>query len=136
MRSVVSAVLLDPEARAGDIPGNDASSGRLQADAEFVPGLIRALGASDLAITTVGPERTQWVASVIASADLTPLVDLAGTAESLADALDVTLMGGQMPSQMKQTLTAAIAAETGGNLSRAQLGVFLVATSSEYNVRH
>jgi len=136
MRSVVSAVLLDPEARAGDIPGNDASGGRLQADAEFVPGLIRALGASDLAITTVGSERTQWVASVIASADLTALADLAGTAESLADALDVTLMGAQMPSQMKQTLTAALAAETGGNLSRAQLGVFLVATSSEYNVRH
>jgi hypothetical protein len=135
MRSVVSAVLMDPEARAGDVPGNDVSnSGRLQPDGEFVPGLLRALGASEA--ETSGSDRAQLVASVVTSADLSSFVDLAGNPESLADALDVTFMGGEMSSQLKQTLTAAIAAETGGSLSRAQLGVFLVATSSEYNVRH
>ena len=137
MRSVVSAVLLDPEARAGDVPGNDASnSGRFQPDGEFVPGLLRALGASEAETTTTGSDRTQLVESVVSSTDLSSFADLAGSPESLADALDVTFMGGEMPSQMKQNLTAAIAAETGGNLSRAQLGVLLVATSSEYNVRH
>jgi hypothetical protein len=140
MRSVVSAVLLDPEARAGDVPGNDASNGgRLQPDAEFLPGLLRALSAPEaggLATTITGSDRARLVASVVTSTDLTTFVNLAGTPESLADALDVTFMGAEMPTQMKQVLTAAIAAETGGNLNRAQLGVYLVATSSEYNVRH
>ena len=140
MRSVVSAVLLDPEARAGDVPGNDASNcGRLQPDAEFLPGLLRALGAPEaagLATTTTSSDRARLVASVVTSTDLTTFVNLAGTPESLADALDVAFMCAEMPTQMKQVLTAAIAAETGGNLNRAQLGVYLVATSSEYNVRH
>jgi hypothetical protein len=137
MRSVVSAVLLDPEARAGDIPGNDASnSGRFQADTEFLPGLLRALGVSEAGLLATGPDRSQLVARMVTSIDLTTFVNLAGTPESLADALDVTFMGGGMPVPMKQTLTAAIAAETGGNLNRAQLGVYLVATSGEYNIRH
>jgi hypothetical protein len=140
MRSVVSAVLLDPEARAGDIPGNDASnSGRVQQDTEFVPGLLRALGVSQaggLATANLGADRSQVVASLVTSTDLSAFADLASSPESLADALDVTFLGGQMSSPLKQTLTAAIAAENGGNLSRAQMGVFLVATSSEYNVRH
>ena len=142
MRTVVSSVLLDPEARAGDVPGNDASSnGRLQEDGVFVPGLLRAL---NLQVSDAAPaiepaavsNRTQFVASLLGSSDLTAFADLAGTPESLADALDVAFMGGQMSSQMKQGLAAAIAAETGGNLKRAQLGIFLVATSAEYNVRH
>jgi len=137
MRSVISAVLLDPEARAGDITGNDASnSGRLQADTEFLSGLLRALGVSEAGLLATGPDRSQLVARMVTSIDLTTFVNLAGTPESLADALDVTFMGAEMPAQMKQTLTAAIAAETGGNLNRAQLGVYLVATSTEYNVRH
>jgi uncharacterized protein (DUF1800 family) len=134
LRSVITAVLLDPEARAGDVPGNDASNGgRLQPDTEFVSGLLRALGSSEASAT--GSDRSQLVASVIASTDLTSFVNLADTPESLADALDVTFMGAGMPTQMKQSLTAALAAETGGNLNRAQLGVYLVTTSSEYNVR-
>ena len=149
MRSVISAVLLDTEARAGDIPGNDASNGgRLQEDGVFVPGMLRALNAPipDAAGLTIKPasanaetipsDRAQWVASLLDSSDLTPFADLAGMAESLVDALDVTFMGGQMSTQMKQTLAAAIDAETGGNLKRAQLGILLVATSGEYNVRH
>jgi uncharacterized protein (DUF1800 family) len=137
MRSVISAVLLDLEARAGDVPGNDASnSGRLQADTEFLPGLLRALGACEAGLLATGPDRAQLVARVVTSTDLTTFVDLAGSPEALADALDVTFMGAEMPAQMKQTLTAAIAAEPGGNLNRAQLGVYLVATSTEYSVRH
>ena len=138
MRSVVSAVLLDPEARAGDVPGNDgANTGRLQEDGVFVPGVLRALNApATAAIGLATQPRAQWIASVLDSSDLTPFADLAATAESLANALDVAFLGGQMSSQMKQSLTSAIDAETGGNLKRAQLGVFLVTTSSEYNVRH
>jgi hypothetical protein len=139
MRSLVSAVLLDPEARAGDIPNNDPSNtGRVQQDGEFVPGLLRALGISDGSGlgAGMGADRPKWVAGLASSADLSAFADLASTPESLADALDITLLGGQMSWSMKQTLTATIAAEDGGNLRRAQLGVFLVATSSEYNVRH
>ncbi len=140
MRSVVSAVLLDPEARAGDLPGNDASNtGRVQQDAEFVPGLLRALGVSQaggFTTANLGTDRSQVVAGLVTSSDLSAFADLASTPESLVDALDVTFLGGAMSSSLKQTLTAALAAENGGNLSRAQMGVFLVATSSEYNVRH
>ncbi len=140
MRSVVSAALLDSEARAGDVPGNDATNGgRIQADTEFLPGLLRALGASEtggLATVTTGIDRARLVASVVASTDLTMFVNLAGTPESLADALDIAFTAARMPAQMKQTLTAAIAGESGGDLSRAELGIYLVTTSSEYYVRH
>jgi uncharacterized protein (DUF1800 family) len=45
MQAVITAVLLDPEARANDAGGNDqASDGHLQEPALFIAGMVRAFG--------------------------------------------------------------------------------------------
>ena len=66
--------------------------------------------------------------------DLTPFVNLAGTPQTLTDALDTTLTAGMAPSGLKTILLNAITAESGGNLRRVQTGLYLLLSSSYYNV--
>jgi hypothetical protein len=68
--------------------------------------------------------------------DLTPFMPLATTPATLVDALDLTLTHGTMPAAMKQTIVNAVTADTNGNLSRIQTGIYLIVTSSYYNVWH
>ncbi len=47
MPTVITAILLDPEARANDAGGNDLSTdGHLQEPALFIPGFVRAFGGT------------------------------------------------------------------------------------------
>ena len=47
MPTVISAILLDPEARANDAGGNDLpADGHMQEPALFIPGLVRAFSGT------------------------------------------------------------------------------------------
>ena len=70
------------------------------------------------------------------SVDLTPFVALASTPATLVGALDLTLTHGTMPAAMKTTLVNAVSADTGGALQKVEDAVYLILTSSYYNVWH
>jgi hypothetical protein len=67
--------------------------------------------------------------------DLTPYVTLASNTGTLLDALNTTLMHGQMPSDMRSTIQTALSAQTTAQL-KAQAALYLVASSSQYQVEH
>jgi hypothetical protein len=194
MPTVLTAILLDQEARANDAGGADQpTDGHLQEPALLLPGYIRAFGgtmttanyyASEMAAMgqdiynapsvfnyyspgyvipgfgVGGPEfqidnpnnsilRENLVGSFFnqysnpvqsygpgTTVDLTPLLPLASTPATLLDALDLTLTHGAMPAAMKQIVLNAVIADTGGNLHRVQTGIYLILTSSYYNVWH
>jgi hypothetical protein len=194
MPTVLTAILLDQEARANDAGGADQpTDGHLQEPALLLPGYIRAFGgtmttanyyASEMAAMgqdiynapsvfnyyspgyvipgfgVGGPEfqidnpnnsilRENLVGSFFnqysnpvqsygpgTTVDLTPLLPLASTPPTLLDALDLTLTHGAMPAAMKQIVLNAVIADTGGNLHRVQTGIYLILTSSYYNVWH
>ena len=196
MKAVLTAILLDQEARANDAGGNDqATDGHLQE-----PGVaaarryVRAFGgtmttanyyASEMAAMgediynapsvfnyyspgyvipgfgVGGPEfqidnpnnsilRENLIGVYFfnqysnpvqsygpgTTVDLTPLLPLASTPSTLLDALDLTLTHGTMPAAMKQIVLNAVNADAGGNLHRVQTGIYLILTSSYYNVWH
>ena len=68
------------------------------------------------------------------TADISAYVTLASTPQTLVDALDVSLMGGLMPSSMKSTIVTAVQNDGGGNLHRVQTAIYLIASSGYYNV--
>jgi uncharacterized protein (DUF1800 family) len=195
MKTVISAILLDQEARANDAGGADqAADGHLQEPALAVPALVRAFGgtmttgnyyASDVAAMgediynpasvfnydspgyvvaatggLKGPEfqidnpnasivRENLIANLFSqyqnpiqsygpgtTVDLTPFLPLAATPATLVNALDLTLTHGTMPAGMKQTIVNAVTADTAGALHRVQTGIYLILTSSYYNVWH
>jgi len=192
MQAVITAVLLDPEARQNDVPGmTKAKDGHLQEPMLFMAGFLRAMGAYvdntnyfayDLGnmsqdiydapsvfnyfspsyvvpgFGVVGPEfqiytpyssvyRDNVVSNIFSAysnninsygpgttVDLTPFVALAGTPQTLVDALDLTLTNGLAPAGFKTILLNAIQAENGGNLRRVQTALYLWLASSYYNV--
>ena len=71
------------------------------------------------------------------SIDLTELEQLAPSAENLVDRLDKLLMHGTMPAATRTSIITAVNAVTGTdlNLKRAQQALYLVATSSQYQVQ-
>ena len=195
MKAVITAILLDQEARANDAGGGDqAADGHLQEPALMLPGYIRAFGGTmttgnyyasvmasmgediynpasvfnyDSPFYTVagtgglkGPEfqidtpnaailRENMVASFFdqyqnpvqsygpgTAVDLTPFVALAGNPSTLVDALDLTLTHGTMPAGMKTIVLNAVTADSTSMLHRVQTGIYLILTSSYYNVWH
>src|SRR5262249_54662722 len=69
------------------------------------------------------------------SIDLSGLQALAGDPAQLVDALDTLLMHGTMSNDMRQSIVGAVSAVPAGNtLKRARTAVYLVATSSQYQV--
>jgi hypothetical protein len=66
--------------------------------------------------------------------DLSPFVSLSGSPQTLVDAIDLTLMHGRMPPQMKTILTTAVLNENGGTLRKVQTALYLTLTSGYYNV--
>jgi hypothetical protein len=69
--------------------------------------------------------------------DLTAFLPLTSTPATLVDALDLTLTHGVMPAAMKQIILNAITADVGINqLHQVETGVYLILTSSYYNVWH
>ncbi len=195
MKTVITAILLDAEARANDAGGADqATDGHLQEPALFIPAFVRAFGgtmtpanyfANDLASLgqdiynpasvfnyyspgyvvagtggLKGPEfqidnpnaailRENLIGNFFSqysnpvqsngpgtTVDLTAWLPLAAVPATLVDALDLTLTHGTMPAAMKQTIVSAVTADTNGNLHRVQTGIYLILTSSYYNVWH
>jgi len=69
--------------------------------------------------------------------DLTPLVSVAADPSALLDGLNTLLLHGEMPTAMRATVLPALTAipDTQPKL-RAQTGLYLVATSSWYQVQH
>jgi hypothetical protein len=194
MKAVITAILLDPEARANDEGGNDQpTDGHLQEPALFIAGMVRAFGGTmndynyyawDLqnldqnifsppsvfnyyapnygvpGTTLMGGEfqidspnaavlRANEVSGLFGawdnsvqtygpgtSVDLTPYLYYASNPQELVNALDLTLTHGVMPAPMKQAIITAVEGETGGNLRRVQRAIYLILTSSYYNVWH
>ena len=70
------------------------------------------------------------------SIDLTAVQALAGDPAQLVDALDALLLHGSMSAAMRQSIVQAVAAVPVSNtLRRARTAVYLVATSSQYQVQ-
>jgi hypothetical protein len=194
MPTMLTAILLDQEARANDAGGNDqATDGHLQEPALMFPAYIRALGGQNTAANyygnvmasmgedifnagsvfnydapswvvdgtggLLGPEfqintpnaailRENMVASFFnqysnpvqsygpTSVDLSPFIPLAANPSTLMNALDLTLTHGTMPAAMKQIILAAITADSLSSLDRVETGIYLILTSSYYNVWH
>ena len=60
---------------------------------------------------------------------------LAATPATLVDALDALLMHGAMPPEMRESIIGAVSAVAASNpLKRARTAVYLVASSSQYQV--
>jgi hypothetical protein len=69
------------------------------------------------------------------SIDLTGLQALAGNPQALVDELNRTMMHGSMSTQMQGSIVTAVNAVSASNtLKRARTALYLVATSSQYQV--
>lgn len=190
MKAVITAILMDPEARRGDDPTTAvATDGHLQEPILYMAGLLRALnastGASSLAYqggtmgqdalnspsvfnfyspdyvipqtTMFGPEfqilttstalyRVNWTYSLVFSqinadttVDFSPWTAQISNPSGLLDSLNGLMLHGTMSSDMKTSILTAIqGVETGPKqqLQQAQTAIYLVATSSQYQVRH
>jgi uncharacterized protein (DUF1800 family) len=69
------------------------------------------------------------------SIDLTPYVDLAGDPAKLVSTLDLLLLHGAMSERMREIVTAAVAAvPSSQSLLRVRQAVYLIASSSQYQV--
>ena len=69
------------------------------------------------------------------SLNFTPLLPLASNPGALVDELDTLLLHDSMSNEMRQSIIAAISAVTPTNaLKRVRTAVYLVATSSQYQV--
>jgi len=69
------------------------------------------------------------------SLDLAPYQALAATPDALVDRLNVLLMHGTMSAAMRDSIIRAVAAVPATNpLKRARTAVYLVASSSQYQV--
>ena len=197
MRAVITAVLLDPEARQGDSGSALPAEGHLQEPALFLSGFLRAFNAyvddtnyfswdllnmgQDLfrspsvfnyfspsyqpqGVNLFGPElqihtpysalyRSNFVNNLFNSysnpvvtsgpgtkMELTYYVNLGSNPAALVAALDTALTHGQMPGTMKQAIVNAVTATTDTpgltNLRRVEVGIYLIVTSSFYQVWH
>jgi uncharacterized protein (DUF1800 family) len=184
LRSVVKAILLDSEARQGDVSEPSLTQGHLREPVFFILGLLRAVKATlpeqhSLAVMAthmgqrvfyapsvfnyfsplyripssglVGPEyqiltpstaliRANFVDSLMLSPnppvgfDITNLVQLAEEPAQLIEALNDALMQGQMSQSMKDTISGTII-PISNNWDRARTAVYLVASSSQYQVQ-
>jgi uncharacterized protein (DUF1800 family) len=192
MQAVISAILLDTEARAGDNGTSQLTTyGHLQEPALYISSVLRAVNGTvddsnyfawDLfnmgqelfnsasvfnyyspqfhVGANLAPEfqiQSPWVAVYRVNfmdglfgaysgttatygpgttVDLTPWMSLASTPAALVDALDSTFTHGQMPAAMKGDIVSAVTGNTDGNLRRVQVGIYLILTSSFYQVMH
>ncbi|HEV2387699.1 MAG TPA: DUF1800 family protein [Candidatus Acidoferrales bacterium] len=189
MQAVVTAILLDPEARRGDDPATASpADGHLQEPILFMTGLLRVFGAtsdgSGLAgqgasmgqtalfppsvfnfdspnfvipgTHTVGPEfqllttstalaRANWVNALAfgslgtgTKVDYSSFAAQASNPAALLDSLDTLLMHGSMSSSMQTgilTAMKAVPAGTNQALNQARTAIYLIASSSQYQVQ-
>jgi uncharacterized protein (DUF1800 family) len=192
MQAVITAILLDAEARAGDNGSAQLSTfGHLQEPVLFLSSVLRAVNGTvddsnyfswdlfnmgqDLfnaasvfnyyspqfhVGANLGPEfqiQSPWAAVYRVNfmdglfgaysgtqatygpgttVDLSPWMSLANNPAALVDALDSTFTHGQMPATMKSNIVTAVTGTSQGNLRRVQVGIYLIVTSSFYQVMH
>jgi Protein of unknown function (DUF1800) len=188
LRAVVTAILLDPEAR-GDVK-TDPAYGRLREPAQFITNLLRASGATSdgylnpnsatldqsvfqpptvfnyypadyvlpgttlagpqfgILSTTTSLRRANFVNTILnngvapsvnaptgTQVPLTALLPLASDPTALVNELDRLMMHGTMSPAMKTSIVNAVSSVSATNtLSRARMAVYLVASSSQYQI--
>src|ERR1044071_36661 len=188
LKAVVTAILLDPEAR-GDVK-TDPGYGRLREPAQFITNILRASGATSdgylnpnsntldqnvfqsptvfnyypadyvipgttlagppfgILSTTTSLRRANFVNTILnngiavsvnaptgTQVPLTALQALASNPTALVDALDRLMMHGTMSPSMKTSIITAVSTVSATNtLSRARMAVYLVASSSQYQI--
>jgi hypothetical protein len=190
MKAVITAILLDPEARRGDIPANaGANDGHLQEPILFMTGLLRAFNAQTDAgnlasqgsgmgqnalfpgsvfnfyspnfvipeTNLFGPEfqilttatslnRVNWVNSLAFGSlgtgtivDFSTYANQASNPSAMLDSLNVLLLHGTMSADDKSSILTAIQAVPAGSnqaLQQAKTAIYLIGTSSQYQVQH
>ncbi len=70
-----------------------------------------------------------------AAIDMTPLETLAANPADLVDALNAAFLHGQMAADVRASILTAVAAST-DNRNRARTALYLVLSSSQYQVQH
>jgi hypothetical protein len=187
MKSVISAILTDPEARAGDnaSAATDPAFGHLREPILFLGNMLRGLNATVGASNTLnaygqelgqnlfvapsvfsyfspqnrvesgllGPEfqiySTQTAAdrdNIVSGAlygtldktttvDLSPFVKKASKISDLVDYISYVFLHHGMSSSLAQAATSAANAQSGAQ-AQAQAALYVVLTSSEYQVVH
>jgi uncharacterized protein (DUF1800 family) len=188
MKAVITAILMDTEARRGDDPATTvATDGHLQEPILLISGLLRAFNAttdgSNLSFyssnmgqnplfsasvfnfyspsyvipgtTMLGPEfqilttatslnRVNWVNTFAfgtfgGSVDFSSYAAQASNPGALVDSLNALLMHGSMSSDMKSAIVTAIQAVPAGSTQatqQAKTAIYLVGSSSQYQVQH
>jgi uncharacterized protein (DUF1800 family) len=189
MKAVITAILMDTEARRGDDPATAvATDGHLQEPILLISGLLRAFNAtsdgSNLSFyasnmgqnplfspsvfnfyspsyvvpgtTMLGPEfqilttatslnRVNWVNAFAfgtfsgETVDFSSYAAQASNPGALVDSLNALLMHGSMSSDMKAAIVTAVQAVPAGSTQAAQqakTAIYLVGSSSQYQVRH
>jgi hypothetical protein len=91
--------------------------------------------SSNTSPTAFSPDRPRGT-----SIDIANLEAMAGNPSDIADALNALLLHGTMSSQMRTSLLTAMNAindvnVTTRNQKRARVAVYLVATSSQYDIQ-
>jgi len=186
LKAVVSAILLDTEARRGDDPTQvQPNDGHLKEPVLLMTNLLRAMGTytngdgfsdygadmfeeplnpptvfnfypPDYVIpetTLLGPEfqifnssttitRANFVNDAVygrigesMTTDLTPYLAVASSPDQLVDKLGDLMMHGQMSPQMRNTIVTAISGIP-DNTRRVKAALYLIASSSQYQVEH
>jgi hypothetical protein len=188
LKAVVTAIMLDPEAR-GDVK-TDPSYGRLREPAQFITNILRATSATSdgylnpnsstldqdvfrpptvfnyypadyvipgtnlsgptfgILSTTTSLRRANFVNTILnngvaagtnaptgTQVPLTALLPLASDPAALVDELDRLMMHNTMSPGMKTSIITAVSSVSATNtLSRARMAVYLVASSSQYQI--
>jgi len=186
LKAVVSAILLDPEARRGDEPTQvQSSDGHLREPLLHMIMSMRAVSAiTDGAhlnvyaanmrqepfkspsvfnfyppnyqipgTTLLGPEfdilnstttiaRVNFINDLIygsvgpgTTTDISPYVAAAGDVSTLLDLVSTNMLHGQMSSDMRSTLAGTLAVIP-DNTRRAEAALYLVESSSQFQVEH
>ena len=190
MKSVITAILMDPEARRGDDPATAVpTDGHLQEPILYMASLLRAFDATsdgtNLAYqgngmgqnalfapsvfnfyspnyvipgtTQFGPEfqilttatslnRVNWTNSFVFGSlgsgtvvNFSSYATQAANPGALVDTLNTLLMHGSMSADMKTSIVSAIQTVPAGSnqaLKQAQTAIYLIGSSSQYQVQH
>jgi uncharacterized protein (DUF1800 family) len=189
MKAVIKAILLDPEARAGDDAAPTAGEGHLREPVLLINAFLRALNATvdgsnglapaganlgqniffpqtvfnyfapgyeipgtginapefQILSTSTAMLRADLVNDLVygkiagVAIDFNPWIQLATNTDKslnisrLLDLLDVVLMEGRMPADMRNLIQNAVAAASTPK-AKVQAAVYLIAASSQYQV--
>ena len=190
MKSVITAILMDSEARRGDDPATAVGTdGHLQEPILYITGLLRAFGAtsdgSNLSYygngmgqealyapsvfnfyspnfvipgtTTFGPEfqilttatslnRVNWVNNFVygslgsgTTVNFSSYATQAANPSALLASLNTLMLHGSMSADMQSTILTAMQTVPAGSkqgMQEAQAAIYLIGTSSQYQVQH